>query len=141
MVSTKDGSLWVGSKQNGLTRIKDGQSTIYSTARDSVRRTLLDDHINALASDKSGNLWIATEGGLQVFNPRMNQFSNYTKENGKIRTNSITALHYAAKGNNMLIGTSEGLIVLNISTGEMTYLTGNSTSLSKFTKEITYHIA
>ena len=133
MVSTKDGSLWVGSKQNGLTRIKDGQSTIYSTARDSVRRTLLDDHINALASDKSGNLWIATEGGLQVFNPRMNQFSNYTKENGKIRTNSITALHYAAKGNNMLIGTSEGLIVLNISTGEMTYLTGNSTSLSKFT--------
>ena len=33
----------------------------------------------------------------------------------------------------MLIGTSEGLIIMNISTSEMTYLVGNSTSLSKFT--------
>ena len=132
MASTKDGSLWVGSKQNGLTRIQGGHTRIYSVTRDSTRRTLIDDHINALTSDKSGNLWIATDGGLQVYNPRMDQFSNYTKENGKIRTNSITALHYA-KGNKMLVGSSEGLIVLNISTGEMTYLTGNSTSISKFT--------
>ena len=68
----------------------------------------------------------------------MDQFSNYTKENGKIRTNTITALHMA-KGNKMLIGTSEGLIVMNISTAEMTYLSGNSTSISKFTNNyITY---
>jgi AraC-like DNA-binding protein/DNA-binding NarL/FixJ family response regulator len=32
----------------------------------------------------------------------------------------------------MLIGTSEGLIILNISTSEMKYLTGNSTNLRKF---------
>lgn len=129
---TKDGSLWVGSVQNGLTRIKNGSSKIYSVANDSTKRSMIDDHINALTSDKMGNLWIATDGGLQMYNPRVDQFSNYTKENGKIRVNNITALHYS-KSNKMLIGTSEGLIVLNISTSEMRLYTGNSTNLTKFT--------
>ena len=129
---TNDGSLWVGSQQNGLTRIKDGVAKVYSVAIDSTRHTLIDDHIHALASDKMNNLWIATDGGLQVFNPRSNQFSSYTRENGKIRVNYITSLFYA-KGNKMLIGTSEGLIILNISTSEMKYYTGNSTNLSKYT--------
>ena len=132
MAYTSDGSLWVGSPQNGLTRIKDGQSRIYSLANDSNSHTLVDDHINALVSDNIGNLWIATDGGLQVYNPRVNQFSNYTRKNGKIKTNHITSLFYA-KGNRMLIGTSEGLVVLDISTTEMRYYTGNSTNLMKFT--------
>jgi len=129
---TPDGSLWVGSQQNGLTRIRNGQSQIYSIARDSTHRTMIDDHINALTVDKTGNLWIATDGGMQVYNTRLNQFSNYTKENGKIRNNSITSLYYGT-GNKMLIGTSEGLIIMNVSTAEMTHLVGNASSITKFT--------
>ena len=132
MACTKDGSLWIGSPQNGLTRLQNGIARFYSVTRDSTHRMMIDDHINALTTDKSGNLWVATEGGLQVYNPRMDQFSNYTKENGKIKNNKITSLFYA-HGNKMLIGTSEGLIVMNISTGEMNYLTGNTTGISKFT--------
>ena len=131
LTTTKDGSLWVGSNQNGITRIKDGMSKVYSTATDSMN-TVIDDHINALASDKTGNLWIATNGGLQVYNPTMNTFSTYTKENGKMQSNNITALHYA-DGNRMLIGTSDGLIIMQLSTNEMTYYTGNSTNLKTFT--------
>ena len=131
MATTPDGSLWVGSKQNGLTRIQNGTSQFYSVARDSSK-TLIDDHINALCSDKSGNLWIATNGGLQVFNPKMNTFSSYTRENGMLTTNNITSLFYG-KNNNMLIGTSEGLIILNLSTREKTVLHGNSTNVSTFT--------
>ena len=131
MATTPDGSLWVGSKQNGLTRIQNGVGKIYSMARDRSL-TLIDDHINALCSDKTGNLWIATSGGLQVYNPKMNTFSSYTRENGMLNTNSITALCYG-KNNNMLIGTSEGLIVLNLSTREKKVLTGNSTNIKPFT--------
>ena len=131
MTTTSDGSLWVGSKQNGLTRIKDGVSIIYSAARDSMK-TLIDDHINALSCDKSGNLWIATNGGLQVYNPRMNTFSSYTRENGMLTTNNITALFYGTN-NNMLIGTAEGLVVLNLSTREKTLLTGNASNMKSFT--------
>jgi len=131
MTTTPDGSLWVGSKQNGLTRIKDGQSTIYSSSRDDMK-TVIDDHINALCADKSGNLWIATNGGLQVYSPSMNTFSSYTRENGMLTTNNITSLCYG-QNNNMLIGTAEGLVILNLSTREKTVLTGNTTNLSTFT--------
>ena len=131
MAYTKDGSLWVGTRQNGLTRIKGGEVKFYSQARDSMK-TLIDDHINALCTDKMNNLWIASDGGLQVFNSRMGTFSNYTKENRKMMTNNITALHYA-KDNKMLIGTSEGLTILHISNAEITHLTGNSKGLKKFT--------
>ena len=131
MTYTSDGSLWVGSKQNGLTRIKDGTSKFYSQARDSMK-TLIDDHINALCADKTGNLWVATNSGLQVYNPKMNTFSSYTRENGMLNTNNITSLFYG-KNNNLLIGTGEGLIILNLSTREKTVLTGNQSNLKTFT--------
>ena len=131
MCYTKDGSLWVGSKQNGLTRIKGGTSTIYSVAKDSMA-TLIDDHVNALCTDKIGNLWIATNGGLQVYNPRVNTFSSYTRENGKLNTNNITALHYASN-NRLLVGSGEGLTILNLSNSEKQHLTGNTTNLKTFT--------
>ncbi len=134
MATTPDGSLWVGSKRNGLTRIKNGATTIFSLAKDSAS-TLIDDHINALCRDKIGNLWIATNGGLQVYNPRMNSFSSYTRENGKLSTNNITSLFYKndGTGNNLLIGTAEGLIILNLSTTEKKVLTGNSNNIKPFT--------
>jgi len=131
MEVTPDGSIWVGSRQNGLTQIKGGTSHIFSAARDSMK-TLIDDHINALAKDKSGNLWIATNGGLQVYNPKMNTFSSYTRENGMLNTNNITSLFYG-KNNMLLIGTSEGMIILNLSNREKTLLTGNSTNIKTFT--------
>ena len=134
MATTPDGSLWVGSKRNGLTRIKGGSSMIYSLARDSTA-TMVDDHINSLCTDKIGNLWIATNGGMQVYNPKMNTFSTYTRENGKLNTNNITSLFYNknGKGNNLFIGTAEGLIILNLSTTEKTVLTGNSANTKSFT--------
>ena len=131
MTTTPDGSLWVGSKQNGLTRIKDGASTIYSTTSN-TEKTLIDDHINALTVDKAGNLWIATNGGLQVYNPRMNTFSSYTRENKMLNTNNITCLYYGTD-NKLLIGTGEGLMLLNLSNREKTVLTGNATNLQTFT--------
>ena len=134
MEFTSDGSLWVGSKRNGLTRIKNGSPTIYSLAKDSMK-TLIDDHINDLCTDKIGNLWIATNGGLQVYNPRMSSFSSYTRENGKLNTNNVTCLFYnkESKANNLFIGTAEGLVILNLSNTEKKVLTGNSTNVKTFT--------
>ena len=134
METTADGSLWVGSVRNGLTRIKNGTSTIYSVAKDSLR-TVIDDNINDLCTDKIGNLWIATNGGLQVYNPRMNSFSTYTRENGKLNTNNVTTLFYNknGKGNNLYIGTAEGLVILNLSSTEMKVWTGNSNNVHPFT--------
>ena len=130
MTTTPDGSLWVGSKHNGLTRIKDGNSTFYQAS--SNNRTLIDDHINDLTVDKTGNLWIATNGGLQVYNSKMNTFSAYTRENGMLNTNNVTCLYYG-RDNILMIGTSEGVVLLNLSNREKTVLTGNASNLTTFT--------
>lgn len=127
---TKDGSLWVGSLHNGLTRIKNGKSTIYSFATDEGK-TLIDDNINALCTDKNNNLWIATNAGLQMLNTAMNSFSAYTKENGKLKSNDATALCYGSK-NRMLVGTSDGLTIMSLSNNETTHLTGNKSNKQKF---------
>ena len=132
MAYTPDGSLWVGSKQNGLTRIKGGSSRIYSSTNDSLRSTITNDHINDMTVDRVGNLWVATDGGLQMYNLRLEQFSNYTKENRRIRTNSITSLHYGS-ANRLLAGTSEGLLIISLTNMEMKYYIGNSTNMEKFT--------
>ena len=132
MQYTSDGSLWVGSQQNGLTRIKpDGTVKIYSV-NDGERNTLINDHVKALCTDNTGNVWIATDGGLQMFNLRMEQFSNFTKGNKKLRTDNITSIFYAS-GNRMLIGTAEGLTVMNVATFATKVYTGNSTNMQKFT--------
>lgn len=133
MEYTKDGSIWVGSAKSGLTRIKDGSATIYSTCTDDGNG-LIDDHINDLCGDKTGSLWIATSGGLQVYNPRMNSFSTYTQENGKLSTNNITSLYYG-KDNNLFVGTNEGLTIINLSTTESQHLIGNKSSIKKFTND------
>ena len=134
LATTSDGSLWVGSKRNGLTRILNGSATLYSLAKDSMS-TLIDDHINALCTDKVGNLWIATNGGLQVYNPKMNTFSSYTRESGKLNTNNITSLFYNKNGksNDLYIGTAEGLVIFNLSSTEKLTLTGNTSNSKSFT--------
>ena len=133
MANTPDGSLWVGSHQNGLTRIKDGTTTIYSTtSTDEEKGALLNDHVNALCTDNVGNLWIATEGGLQVYNLRMHSFASYTKTRNMLPTNNITALNYG-KDNHLYIGTSDGLSIMNLSTAEIRHLIGNSTNMKRFT--------
>src|SRR5574344_7922 len=131
MAFTKDGSMWVGSMQNGLSRIKDGKTKIYSVMTDSMT-TVIDDHINALTTDNSGNLWIATNGGLQVYNTTMDAFSSYTKENGKLQSNNITSLYYA-KGNRLLAGTSNGIIIMHLSNHDVEYYSGNKTNIKTFT--------
>ena len=130
MAFTHDGSIWVGSKQNGLTRIKNGVTTFYSTTSEENR--LIDDHINDLCTDDNGNLWIATENGLQNYNPRMNTFASYTKTRNNLQTNTITTLNLG-RDNKLLIGTSEGLSIMNLSTTEFKHLTGNTTNMKRFT--------
>ena len=132
MAFTDDGSLWVGSKKYGLTRIRGGKSSFYSTQSDSIKKNLLNNNINALCVDRNGNLWIATEGGLQKYNLRMNTFSNYTKENNKLKINNVTALGVGAN-NKILIGTSEGLTIMSTSGNDVAHYIGNSTSMKKFT--------
>lgn len=121
MARTADGSLWVGSPKNGLTRIVNGQTTFYNTTSDEHK--IIDNHISAMCTDKNGILWIATEQGLQNYNVKLNTFASYTTKRKQLISDNITALG-RGMDNELFIGTSEGLTILNLSTGKQEHLTG-----------------
>ena len=52
------GSLWVGTLRNGVTRISNGQMTSWS-----IHDGLAANHVKAFYQDATGTIWIGTHGG------------------------------------------------------------------------------
>ncbi|MDY7233269.1 sensor histidine kinase [Hyalangium rubrum] len=60
LCATRDGALWLGTSQKGLVRFADGRFQVWNTDNG-----LASNRVYALAEDKAGTLWVATNGGLQ----------------------------------------------------------------------------
>jgi signal transduction histidine kinase/streptogramin lyase len=75
IVETKDGSMWFGTI-SGLSRLKDGKFTNYSTANG-----LSNDYVRDIYEDQDGTIWIGTYGGgLNRFND--GKITHITTNNG-----------------------------------------------------------
>ena len=59
-LTTRDGSLWVGTFDDGLTRILPGRNQVYDTTNG-----LRSDMVLSLYEDRGGVLWVGTAKGLQ----------------------------------------------------------------------------
>src|SRR3990172_7457727 len=55
----REGVLWFGSSQGGITRLKDGKFTTYTTTDG-----LSANEVKSIVEDRRGNLWIGTWNGL-----------------------------------------------------------------------------
>lgn len=70
--------LWVGTRGNGLYRVKirdkDPEIHIYRQGADSLN-SISNNFINAIFEDHAGKLWIGTEDGLNSFDRRTENFS------------------------------------------------------------------
>ena len=64
LAETEDGSLWVGTRREGLVRIKDGKITVLTT-----KDGLAANDTRALAATPDGNVWIGTAAGIVVRHP------------------------------------------------------------------------
>ncbi|MCP5049388.1 MAG: response regulator [bacterium] len=94
------GALWIGTYGGGLTRMKDGKFTTYTT-----RNGLLGNIVRDLAQDPDRNLWIATQSGLNLL--KNGRFQSYTTAQG-LPGNRIESL-CPGSGGDVWIGTRNGL--------------------------------
>jgi len=94
-----DGSLWIGTFGGGVSRLKDGRFTVFTT-----RDGLISDFVTNLQKDKQGSIWMSTDFGVSRY--RDGHFTNYTTKHG-LASNGVRALHCDADGT-MWIGTSRG---------------------------------
>ncbi len=57
----RDGSLWVGTLGGGVTHMKEGKFTTYTTSEGLAHLNVSD-----ILRDRQGNLWVGTDGGLNL---------------------------------------------------------------------------
>jgi ligand-binding sensor domain-containing protein/signal transduction histidine kinase/DNA-binding response OmpR family regulator len=109
----KKGLIWLGT-MDGLNKYDGYKFTIYKKDAGDPN-SLSSNDIKCIAEDADGKLWLATwEGGVNVFDPKSNQFTHYregvrSSATGTISSDYIECI-FVDSDNNVWIGTaSDGL--------------------------------
>ena len=130
----KNGDLWIGTLGGGLDCYDNGRFTHYKNMVKNSK-SLTDNNIVALAEDKSGIVWIGTSGsGLQSLNPRTGEFNTYNTTTSDLAFNTVSSL-YITRDNSLMIGTSRGLSVMDLSTKKIISLTGTKSGKTRFSNQ------
>ena len=131
VLAAKDGSVWIGTNRHGLNRMKNGQVTSYYY-EPGQKTGLQNNYITSLQEDNFGNIWIGTYGGgLQCLNAQTGVFANFNVANGKLPSNYVTSLFL--KNSQLIIGTSNGISVLNLSNNQFNFYLGTASGDKHFT--------
>ena len=110
-----NGKIWIGTVDG--VNWYDGYrfATLYKDLNDST--SLSNNHVYSLCTDEEGTVWVGTLTGLSRYNIIGNNFTNYyLPEKQPVQIFSIGDLNGK---NQLLLGTSNGLIVFDKKTGYM----------------------
>lgn len=118
---TADGSLWFGTFQGGMARLKDGHFTVYRQRPGGLTR----DDVWALQGLPGGLLAVGTlGGGLQILNPQTGKFTTYNTQNSSLKSDYIGSLALSRQGY-LVIGHSGFFSIMNLKTRQITNYEGN----------------
>ena len=108
----KDGKIWLGSNGYGLycyNYNKEGKTYVESFT---TNNGLANNTVKGIVEDNQGMLWIATDNGLSIFNPKTETFSNYSRKDGLLSSQFyFNGAIRDAKGK-IYLGTDEGLMAV-----------------------------
>src|SRR5690606_3359375 len=79
------------------------------------KNTLANTVVKAINGDSKGNIWLGTDDGVDMFNPKTKKFTHY---NG-ISSNNIFAIAEVGKGLIAFATYSTGLDILDVKTGKI----------------------
>jgi ligand-binding sensor domain-containing protein/serine phosphatase RsbU (regulator of sigma subunit) len=73
-------TMWLGVQDNGICKMSGGKIINYKMNPKDRTNSLIDNEVQAICEDNSGNLYFGTKDGVSVFNGR--SFQNYTDKDG-----------------------------------------------------------
>jgi ligand-binding sensor domain-containing protein/signal transduction histidine kinase len=114
----RTGGLWVGTRANGVDRLKFKKTrfTHYKKVP-GTRSSLSNNGVFGMTEDKDGNIWIATLDGLNKYYPQTHLFQNFFKSDLPGLTTDKMWSVYSDKRimNDLLwVGTDAGLLVISL---------------------------
>lgn len=130
----KKNQVWLGSSANGLFIYNFETNKLENVVNDPDREnSLIDNAINFILKDYSGNVWIATDKGVSKYNfkkDRIKRFKHEKGDNNSLSENNVTALLEDHEGN-IWIGTQRsGLNKYDRETKEITRHNASNSGLS-----------
>lgn len=109
---TKDGKIWLGSNGYGMycyNYEKDGKTYVKSfTTNDG----LANNTVKGIVEDNRGMLWVATDNGLSVFNPKTEAFSSFSKDDGLLSAQFYFNGAIRNKQGIIFLGTDRGMMAV-----------------------------
>lgn len=105
-----NGQIWMAGKKTGVAVYDPVENRITNLRHNEQKDgSLSDDHVNAVYRDRKGIIWIATNNGVNVFNPLFTPFVQHMLP--KRATDVLIYDFYKTDEGNLLIGTSDGIYV------------------------------
>ena len=107
---SKDGTLWLGSNGYGLyKRIvdKDGKEHFEVLTQEDG---LVNNAVKGIVEDRNGRLWITTQNGLSVYDPRLKTFTNYSQSDGLASSQFYWNSAAIAPSGTIYLGSEAGLV-------------------------------
>ncbi|MBC7862784.1 MAG: GAF domain-containing protein, partial [Bacteroidia bacterium] len=110
---SKDGNIWVATRQGGLNRLDPGLNKITRFLHDHNRKNSISENIvTCVIQSANGKIWAGTTDGLNVFDGAKDDFTRFyknEKDSNSLAENAITSLFEDANGN-IWIGSNKNCI-------------------------------
>lgn len=128
ILEDNNGAIWIGTKGGGLNKFDKEQDRFFRfTHRNDDSTTVSHNYITSLFQDPIGVILVGTQSGLNILNPKTNQFSVYktVEKNQHLNTANITTL-FRDRNEFIWIGTADdGLYNFDRKTFEVTHYKNN----------------
>jgi ligand-binding sensor domain-containing protein/two-component sensor histidine kinase len=106
------GRLWIGGKNNGLQILDKATGFFYHyTHNPLLEGTIANNAINCIYRDRLSKIWVGTDKGISVHNPRQQQFvQTFLESTTSIPVTSVYDF-YRDENNDLWIGTNAGIFL------------------------------
>lgn len=118
---SSDGTLWLGSNGYGLYRRivdKDGKERFEALRQEDG---LVYNGVKGITEDRNGRLWITTQNGLSVYDPKLAAFTNYSQSDGLINPHFYWNSAIRDSSGVICLGSEGGLIEIHGENSEVPY--------------------
>lgn len=124
LLKSRTGKLWIGTDKGYVYRVEGKNCKEYRIMNGDINPLPSDCAVTSFVEDERGNIWIATMGaGLQCLDVKSGRITIYNKDKNQLPSNKITSLHLS-KNRRLIMGTPQGVAVLDILKGTSQVYTG-----------------